>query len=62
MSIGRLLRELYWYLRELSGESYYEHYVARQHELHPGQLMMTLSEFQRWRYERAENQPETRCC
>ena len=62
MSIAGLLRGLRWYLRELSGESHYDHYLERQRRLHPGQGVMTRHEFERWRTELAEHQPHTRCC
>lgn len=62
MSIADLLQGLRWYLRELSGESHYDRYLERHRRLHPGQRVMTRPEFERWRTELAENQPNTRCC
>ncbi len=62
MSIAELFRGLRWYLREFSGESRYDHYLARHRRLHPDQPVMTPSEFERWRSKLAENQPATRCC
>lgn len=62
MGLIRLLRWLRWYLRELTGESQYEHYLARHHRTHPGEPVLTRRDFERWRVDRADVRPGTRCC
>ena len=61
----RRLRELLafarWYLRELTGESGYEHYCARRRE-HPDLPELTRREYERLRLDRRGADPGARCC
>lgn len=58
------VRNASWYLRELSGESGYEHYLAAhmagKHAAH--HPPMTRREFERWRVDRGDTSPGARCC
>ena len=60
----RVWRGVVWYVRELSGEARYDHYLEhmrRDHD-HPGACTLTEREFLRAR-ERAEREhPNTGCC
>jgi uncharacterized short protein YbdD (DUF466 family) len=51
-----------WYLREISGESAYDRYVAHMRREHPGQPVMTRREFERRRQDAREENPRARCC
>lgn len=66
MSIRRrlssLLRAVRWYLREVSGEALYDRYLLRHALEHPHQPPMSKTEFERWRIDRHNNSPGTRCC
>ncbi|HEY6795167.1 MAG TPA: YbdD/YjiX family protein [Kineosporiaceae bacterium] len=56
------LRAVRWYLRELTGEAGYDHYLARHASVHPGERPMTRREFEAWRWTEQANSPGTRCC
>ena len=53
---------LHWYLREVSGESDYEHYCEHVRAHHPEQRVMTRAEFWRWRMDERDRNPGARCC
>jgi uncharacterized short protein YbdD (DUF466 family) len=51
-----------WYLREVSGESAYDRYVAHMRRDHPAQPVMSRRDFERWRQDAREENPRARCC
>lgn len=57
-----LLRAMRWYLREVTGESLYDRYLRRYAREPPHQPPMSRTEFERWRTDRQNNSPGTRCC
>jgi uncharacterized short protein YbdD (DUF466 family) len=57
-----VLAGLRWYLREISGESAYDRYVAHMRCDHPAQPVMTRREFERRRQDDREVRPRARCC
>jgi uncharacterized short protein YbdD (DUF466 family) len=59
LDLGRGLR---WYLREVSGESAYDRYVAHQRAEHPDALVMSRRDFERARQDHREANPRARCC
>jgi uncharacterized short protein YbdD (DUF466 family) len=62
MRMASLLRAVRWYLREVSGESLYDRYLLHHEFQHPHQPPMSKTEFERWRIDRHNNSPGTRCC
>jgi uncharacterized short protein YbdD (DUF466 family) len=58
----RLLTGVRWYLREVSGESAYDRYVAHMRADHPSQPVMTRREFERRRQDDRDARPQSRCC
>jgi len=60
---GRAVAAIRWYVRELMGDSAYEHYLARfalEHAGRPSHAPLTEKEF--WRH-RIDDAPVTsRCC
>jgi uncharacterized short protein YbdD (DUF466 family) len=58
----RVLTAVRWYLRELTGEAQYDHYVERHRRLHPDLPRMTRREFERCRTDRREENPTASCC
>jgi uncharacterized short protein YbdD (DUF466 family) len=58
----RVLSGVRWYLREVSGESGYDRYVAHARRDHPDQPVMTRREFERRRQDEREARPRARCC
>lgn len=63
-ALGRMARGVRWYLRELTGESAYDRYVAHLRRDHPAAKVPTRREFERMRTERQERDPRQglRCC
>jgi uncharacterized short protein YbdD (DUF466 family) len=62
MSARRVLTGVRWYLREVSGESAYDRYVAHMRADHPSQPVMTRREFERRRQDDRDARPRARCC
>ena len=62
MTVRTALRGLHWYLREVSGETAYEKYVAHVRAGHPGALVMSRRDFERWRSADRDANPRARCC
>jgi uncharacterized short protein YbdD (DUF466 family) len=62
MTARRVFSGVRWYLREISGESAYDRYVAHMRRDHHGQPVMTRREFERRRQDDRENRPQARCC
>lgn len=53
---------LRWYVREVSGESAYDRYVTHQQRHDPDAALPTRREFERWRCDRQDASPRSRCC
>lgn len=60
--IRKALRGVHWYLRELTGESGYDHYLERHAREHPQVDPLTRREFEWRRTDRAQSHPGPRCC
>jgi len=58
MRLRRIMRQLRWYAREITGEAEYERYCAR----HPGRPVPTRGEYERMRSRHRETHPHSRCC
>jgi uncharacterized short protein YbdD (DUF466 family) len=57
MTLRAALGRLWWYVREVSGETAYENYLAHRQSTHPGEPVLTRREF-----EQCVTQPTVRCC
>jgi uncharacterized short protein YbdD (DUF466 family) len=62
MTVTGVLRGLYWYLREVSGETAYDRYVAEHRRTHPGAPVLSRREFERRRTDDRDARPDSRCC
>lgn len=51
-----------WYLREISGEARYDHYLEHFVAEHPGATPMSEVEYLRAREEYDRHHPNTSCC
>ena len=60
-AVRRGLTGIRWYLREVTGESRYEKYLASRGD-HAGRGALTEREFWRERSRRLEENPPSRCC
>jgi uncharacterized short protein YbdD (DUF466 family) len=60
--LSRVLRQVHWYLREVTGESGYDKYLARHEQAHPGTEPMSRREFERRRMDERDARPQSRCC
>jgi uncharacterized short protein YbdD (DUF466 family) len=59
MEVARGVR---WYLREVSGESAYDRYVAHTRAEHGAQPVMSRRDFERRRQDARESQQRAGCC
>ena len=59
-AVVRALRGVHWYLKELTGEAGWDHYL--EHCAAHGHTPMTRREFERRRSDEAERNPVSRCC
>ncbi|GLI00148.1 hypothetical protein Pa4123_54240 [Phytohabitans aurantiacus] len=57
-----MLAAIRWYLRELTGEAEYDHYVERHRRLHPEEPVLSRRDFERQRCDRRDHSPDPRCC
>jgi uncharacterized short protein YbdD (DUF466 family) len=57
MRLRSALRRIGWYVRELSGESAYENYLAHRRRTHPAEPVLSRHEFDDLR-----TRPTVRCC
>ena len=62
MTLREIAGGVRWYLREVSGESAYERYVAHVRRDHPGEPVMSRRDFERGRQDARESQQRARCC
>jgi uncharacterized short protein YbdD (DUF466 family) len=56
-AVRRTPANVWWFLRELSGESAYDHYLTHHHHRHPTTRALTRREF-----EHLKTTPTIRCC
>ncbi len=57
MTARTVLSGVWWYLRELFGETAYEHYLDHRRRTHPAEPVLSRREFERLR-----TRPNVRCC
>jgi uncharacterized short protein YbdD (DUF466 family) len=62
MTVKDMFSGVRWYLREVSGESGYDRYVAHMRREHPGQPVMSRRDYERRRQDQREESPRARCC
>jgi uncharacterized short protein YbdD (DUF466 family) len=61
LNLSRAAKSLLWYLREVSGESDYERYVAHSRQ-HPDAPVLCRRDFERRKMDEREANPQARCC
>jgi len=62
MTVRDAVRGVRWYLREVAGETGYEKYVAHLQRAHPGAIVMSRRDYERWRQDDRNDNPRARCC
>jgi uncharacterized short protein YbdD (DUF466 family) len=62
MTLREVARGVRWYLREVTGESAYDRYVAHMRAEHDDQPVMSRRDFERRRQEQRESHQRARCC
>lgn len=60
--LARAWRGIVWYLREISGEARYDHYLEHFAAEHPGETPMSEVEYLRAREAYDRLHPNTSCC
>ncbi len=61
-AVARACRGVTWYLREVSGESAYDRYVAHETRVHPDTEVLSRRRFERQRQDLEDTRPQQRCC
>ncbi|ETY71303.1 CstA-like transporter-associated (seleno)protein [Bifidobacterium moukalabense] len=61
-ALTRAWRGVVWYMREISGEARYDHYLERFASEHPGERPLSEKEFLRAREAYDKEHPNTSCC
>ena len=62
LSGREIMRGVRWYLKEVSGESAYDHYVEAARRDHPHAPVLDRDTFERARQDRRDGHPPQRCC
>jgi uncharacterized short protein YbdD (DUF466 family) len=62
MTVKEVLSGVRWYLREVTGETAYDHYVEHIRREHPDAIVMSRRDFERMRQDDRDNNPRARCC
>jgi uncharacterized short protein YbdD (DUF466 family) len=62
MTLRDMARGVHWYLREVTGETAYERYVAHMRAEHTDQPVMSRRDFERHRQQQREGRQSARCC
>jgi uncharacterized short protein YbdD (DUF466 family) len=62
MTLREMASGVRWYLREVSGESAYDRYVAHVRAEHADQPVMSRRDFERQRQKLRESRQSARCC
>ena len=60
--LGRIGRQIRWYVGELMGDSHYRHYAEHRRRLHPGEPVVSEAEYWRMRHRESAAHPAARCC
>lgn len=62
LRLSEALRGLRWYVREVTGESAYDHYLEHARQGDPAAPVLSRDAFERERQDRREGTPQQRCC
>lgn len=62
MTVREAVRNVTWYLKEVSGESDYDRWVAHRREHHPGDPVMPRRDYESRRMDERDSNPRARCC
>ncbi len=62
MTLREAAGKVRWYLKEVSGETAYDRYVAHRREHHPGEPVPSRRDFERKRMDDRDAKPQQRCC
>ncbi|MCB0932211.1 MAG: YbdD/YjiX family protein [Mycobacterium sp.] len=60
--VGRLGRQIRWYVSALMGDNHYLRYLDHRRRTHPGEPVLSESEYWRMRHRVTESSPSARCC
>ena len=57
MTVRTVLSRVWWYVREVMGETAYDNYLDHRLRTHPGEPVLSRREF-----EQCRTKPNVRCC
>jgi uncharacterized short protein YbdD (DUF466 family) len=55
-------RRIRWYIGSLMGDNHYQRYLESRRRTHPGEAVMSESDYWRMRHRMTEADPGARCC
>lgn len=55
-------RQVRWYVGSLMGDTHYRRYLDHRARTHPGEPVLSESEYWRLRHRLTESDPGARCC
>ena len=55
-------RQVRWYVASLMGDNHYQRYLDSRRRTHPGEPVVSESEYWRMRHQLTESNPASRCC
>lgn len=61
-TLRRAVSLVAWYVGSVMGDTHYRRYVEYRRRAHPGEPVLTESEYWRVRHEATERNPGARCC
>ncbi|PZF84996.1 CstA-like transporter-associated (seleno)protein [Jiangella anatolica] len=61
-AVGRAAAGVWWYLREVSGETAYDRYVEHCGRHDAAERVLSRREFERRRQDDRDRSPQQRCC
>lgn len=60
--VGRLGRQIRWYVGALMGDNHYRRYLDHRHRTCPGEPVLSEAEYWQMRHRVTESSPSARCC
>ena len=60
--IGQVAHQIGWYVGSLMGDNHYARYVQHRRRTHPGDPVLSESDYWKMRHRTADHNPQGRCC
>lgn len=60
--ISGVVAKVRWYVGSLMGDNHYRRYVEHRQRRHPGEPVLSESDYWRMRHRQVDENPGVRCC